>query len=90
MEKVLDFTITYIACFAGVILSILVSSLYFDMSLSEEISSIRPYIFALVLAILMTVLRKFEEKEWLDGTSITRSKRCILKSFKNIMDYKEK
>lgn len=62
MEKVLDFTMSYIACLAGVILSILVSSLYFDMSLSEEISSIRPYISALILAVLMTVLRKIEEK----------------------------
>ena len=79
MEKVFDFVLSYIACFAGVILSILVSSLYFDMSLSEEISSVRPYISALILAVLMTVLRKFEEKEWLDGTSITRSKRSIFK-----------
>lgn len=63
MEKVFDFVLSYIACFAGVILSILVSSLYFDMSLSEEISSVRPYISALILAVLMTVLRKFEEKE---------------------------
>lgn len=62
MEKVFDFVLSYIACFAGVILSILVSSLYFDMSLSEEISSIRPYVSALILAILMTVLRKIEEK----------------------------
>ena len=79
MEKVFDFVLSYIACFAGVILSILVSSLYFDMRLSEEISSIRPYISALILAILMTVLRKFEEKEWLDGSSITRGKGSIFK-----------
>lgn len=62
MEKVFDFVLSYIACLAGVILSILVSSLYFDMSLSEEISSIRPYVSALILAILMIVLRKNEEK----------------------------
>lgn len=62
MEKVFDFTISYIACLAGVVLSILVSSLYIDMSLSEEMSSIRPYISALLLAILMAVFRKFEEE----------------------------
>ena len=79
MEKVFDFALSYIACFAGVILSILVSSLYFDMSLSEEISSVRPYISALILAVLMTVLRKFEEKERLDEKSVARSKRCVFK-----------
>lgn len=63
MEKAFDFTLSYIACLIGVILSILVGSLCFDMSLSEEISSVRPYIFALMLAILMTVFRKFEEEE---------------------------
>lgn len=62
MEKVFDFVLSYIACLAGVILSILISSLYFDMSLSEEIASIRPYASALILAVLMTVLRKIEEK----------------------------
>lgn len=62
MEKVFDFTISYIACLAGVVLSILVSSLYLDMSLSEEMSSIRPYISALLLTILMAVFRKFEEE----------------------------
>lgn len=62
MEKVFDFTISYIACLAGVVLSILVSSLYLDMSLSEEMSSIRPYISALLLTILIAVFRKFEEE----------------------------
>lgn len=62
MGKVFDFVLSYIACLTGVILSILVSSLYSDMSLSEEMSSIRPYASALILAILMIVLRKIEEK----------------------------
>lgn len=63
MERVFDFMSSYLACLIGVVLGVLVSSLYLDMGFSEEMSSIRPYLSALILAILMTILRKFEEEE---------------------------
>ena len=61
MEKIFDFVLSYIACLIGIILSILVSSLYSDMSLSEEMSSIRPYTSALMLSIVIVALRNFRE-----------------------------
>lgn len=81
MEKVFGFTISYIACLAGVVLGILVSSLYSDMSLSEEMTSIRPYASTLMLTIVLVALRNFRDsqEEWLDGTGITRSKGSIFK-----------
>lgn len=62
MEKVFGYVLSYVACLMGGVLGILVSSLYFDMSLSEEVSSIRPYISALILSVVLVTLRNSREE----------------------------
>ena len=62
MEKVFGYVLSYVACLMGAVLSILVNSLYSDMSLLEEMSSIRPYIYALILSVVLVTLRNFREE----------------------------
>ena len=63
MEKLFNFALGYIACLLWAILAILISSLYLDISLWEEMTSIRPYISAFLLAVTMVVLRTYRDEE---------------------------
>ena len=63
MEKVFNFVLSYIACLSGATLAILINSLYLDISFGEEMTSLRPYISAFVLAVVMVTLRRYKDEE---------------------------
>lgn len=63
MEKVFNFVLSYIACLLGAILAILINSLYLDISLGEEMTSLRPYISAFVLTVVVVSLRNYKDEE---------------------------
>lgn len=63
MSKVFNFLLSYIACLLGAILAILINSLYLDISLGEEMTSLRPYISTFVLAVVMVTLRRYKDEE---------------------------
>lgn len=63
MEKVFNFVLSYMACLLGATLAILINSLYLNISLEEEMTSLRPYVSAFVLAVVMVSLRNYKGEE---------------------------